>query len=262
MKFPSQDIARFTLAQKSDPYGTVEYRAILRSQSADKVLVCSHCGFTATQDQIHQFHNTNDPSVGASKINMDVLAEGWGLFRSLPLDHNPWNQDAKNFERVCEPCFHAGHAVMPGFDPVGKYGLVNVMSQSEIIMAWRALMLGSNSGKMRAAQSKEAIRSLIASAELEFIRELVGTGGAALRITNVDMTYWAAYAKSEIHEVAPKIIPDLRFLPSVEPSAYGLHLHYCQRFAPLFPPDAVSDLASASGQSTRMDPTLERPATT
>lgn len=245
MKLPSQDTARYTLSQKGDPYSSAEYRAILRSQSSGRTLTCTHCGFKATQEQIHEFHNTHDPSMGDGKINMDVLAEGWGLFRSLPLDFNPWHQEASNFELVCEPCFHAGHAFMPGFTPVGKYGLVNVMSQSEIIIAWRSLMLGSMSGKARAAQSRETLRTLFAQPELDLTRELSGPGSTTVKMTNIDLAYWVAYSKAEIYEVAPNIIMDLRFLPAIESSAYGIHLSFTHRYSPLYPPEAVTSASKA-----------------
>lgn len=258
MRFPDQITARLTLSHQGDPYASQDHRKILRSLSQPHVLACSHCGFLATQDQIREFHNTQDPSVGSAKINMDVLAEGWGLFRALPEDFNPWSTDPKNFRLVCEVCFHAGHILMPGFEPSGKFGLVAVMSQSEIVQAWRAMMLAATCGKHRAAQAKEALRSFSAGAEAQLNRELKERGGTAIRVTNVDVAYWLAYSKPEIHAAAAKVIPDLRLIPSVELSSYGIHLAFCQRFAPLFPPASVPQAPSTA---VRVEPMLERTST-
>lgn len=261
IKLPSQDTARRVLAEKTKPYESVAHRKILLNLSSGSTLVCAHCGFTATRKQIQEFYKDSPaPTSADPKQPPPELAEGWGLFRASAVDMNPWSVEASNFELVCVPCFHASHAFIPGFEPVGKYGLLNVMSQVELIYAWRALMLGSMSGKPRAVQPKELMRSLIGYSEAELIREISGTGGAGLRLTNVDLCYWIGYAGQDIHKIAPKVAPDLRFLPSLEPSAYGAHLPFCHRFTPIFPPEAIeAQLTPAPG--ARIEPTLESTAT-
>lgn len=265
IKLPSQDAARALLQQDGDPYEATEHRKVLLQLCTAKTLTCTHCGFVATKSQIDTFYEENPPPPPPESDPNPArrpLAEGWGLFRAYPRDLNPWNRDPKNFDLVCEPCFHAGHAFIPGFEPTGRYGLLNVISQAELIQAWRSLMLGTLSGKPRAAQPKEAMRSLIASAETELIREVSGSGGPGLRLTNHDLCYWIGYAAQDIVDLAPKIIPDLRFLPSIEPTAYGVHLAFCHRFQPLFSPEALAPEAPTETEhGRRIEPTLEPSAT-
>ncbi len=224
---PPQEVVRANLDGGS-PYRRPEYREVLRSL-CDGELTCAHCGLQTDHETVRRYWS----DVLASEegpVTLPGAEDGYELFAAAPVFPEWSLTDAR---LLCVPCWHAANMFLGGASVVGRFGLVPVLSQADVVNMWRAMMLGAQSGERLASQLKGSLQTFYGNVQTGLLGALGVTSGA-LTVTSTHLSYWAAYCPSSVYEEANRYLNDLRFLPLNEWMAYGHHLAFC-RFSGVLP---------------------------
>ncbi len=219
---PNQKLLRTVIqgSRAEDPHTQPAFRELTHRRLSGGDLECELCGWRLDSGLLqHYIKDACTYQVATSdgtdvKESNDSVPSG-GLFVLDHIDFDHSNNSPENLRVVCEPCHHSQHIAMPNLVLGGSIGLLNTMSQKEVITLWRTTQMLVSENHPHAKRISALWSSVLSSGATTMSQSVRATPGREQAlVTPQELGYWLAYIDEAIYSRTVVVLPDLRFFPS------------------------------------------------
>lgn len=205
----------------------------IQRQKTQSSLICAECGLHAEQEHIDTLYAEVEKKLPQDKGSVKARAALIeACFVASPRNGDFTVPEAGQYDLLCRACFISRFAFHPACTAFGAYGRVLSMSQQDITLQWRYVRQAQLASLPGAGNLYDGLRIFYQGAKTGLMTSLQRPMGD-FSLSPTGLTYWLANCDPAIFEKIPQMIPDLRFLPSLDPSTYLFFITLCQRIDPV-----------------------------